>query len=120
MAARHDRWGTNGLSVSGGTTITATIRASIVEAVGVSDGKIEELTARPTDATAVASAEVFRGEFPGKRELIVEAALRNLVHMIVSNRWLDTPEKIEGYCNRVGVDLANYALGMREEAQTLN
>ena len=98
----------------------ATIRARIAEALGVSDGKIEELTARLTDATAVASAEVFSGEFPGKRELIVEAALRNLAHMIASNRWLDTPEKIEGYCNRVGMDLANHALGMCEEAQTPN
>ena len=98
----------------------ATVRATIAEAVGVSDGKIEELTARLTDATAAASAEIFSEEFPGKPELVVEAAMRNLAHMIANNRWLDTPEKVEAYCSRVGMDLANYALGMRAEAQTLN
>ena len=46
--------------------------------------------------------------------------MRNLAHMIANNPWLDTPEKVEGYCNQVGMDLANYALGMREEQQTLN
>jgi hypothetical protein len=98
----------------------ATIRASIAEAIGVSGGKIEELTARLTDATEAASAEIFGEEFPGGRELIVEAAIRNLANMIANNRWLDTPEKVEAYCSQVGMDLANYALGMREEQQTLN
>jgi hypothetical protein len=41
--------------------------------------------------------------------------MRNLAHMIANNPWLDTREKVEGYCNQVGMDLANYALGMREE-----
>ena len=41
--------------------------------------------------------------------------MRNLAHMIANNPWLDTPGKVEGYCNQVGMDLANYALGMREE-----
>ena len=86
----------------------ATVRASM--AISVPGGKIEELTARLTDATETASAEVFGEEFPGGRELIVEAT------MIANNPWLDTPEKVEGYCNQVGMDLANYALGMREEA----
>ena len=98
----------------------ATVRASIAEAISVPGGKIEELTARLTDATEAASAEIFGGEFPGGRELIVEATMRNLAHMIANNPWLDTPEKVEGYCNQVGMDLANYALGMREEQQTLN
>ena len=53
---------------------------------------------------------------PLGRELIVEAAIRNLANMIANNRWLDTPEKVEAYCNHIGMDLANYALGMREEA----
>ena len=92
------------------------IRAAIAEAIGVPGGKIEELTARLTDATEAASAEIFGEEFPGGRELIVEASMRNLAHMIANNPWLDTPEKVEGYCNQVGMDLANYALGMREEA----
>ena len=98
----------------------ATVRASIAEAISVPGGKIEELTARLTDATETASAEIFGAEFPGERELIVEATMRNLAHMIANNPWLDTPEKVEGYCNQVGMDLANYALGMREEQQTLN
>ena len=92
------------------------IRATIAEAIGISSGKIEELTARLTDATETASAEIFGVEFPGERELIVEATMRNLANMIANNRWLDTPEKVEDYCNQVGMDLANYALGMREEA----
>jgi hypothetical protein len=46
--------------------------------------------------------------------------MRNLANMIANNRWLDTPEKVEAYCNQVGMDLANYALGMREEPQPLN
>ena len=98
----------------------ANIRATIAEAIGVSSGKIEELTARLTDATETASAEIFGEEFPGERELIVEATMRNLAHMIANNPWLDTPEKVEGYCNHIGMDLACYALGMREEQQTLN
>jgi hypothetical protein len=57
---------------------------------------------------------------PGERELIVEAIIRNLANMIANNRWLDTPEKVEAYCNQVGMDLANYALAMREDPQTLN
>jgi hypothetical protein len=97
----------------------ATVRASIAEAIGVPGGKIEELTARLTDATS-ASAEIFGEEFPGGRELIVEATMRNLASMIANNPWLDTPEKVEAYCNQVGMDLANYALGMRKEQQTLN
>jgi hypothetical protein len=92
------------------------IRATIAEAISVSSGKIEELTARLTDATEAASAEIFGKEFPGGRELIVEATMRNLAHVIANNPWLDTPEKVEAYCNQVGMDLANYALGMREEA----
>jgi hypothetical protein len=92
------------------------IRATIAEAIGVSSGKIEELTAKLTYATEAASAEIFGEEFPGGRELIVEATMRNLAHMIANNPWLDTPQKVEGYCNQVGMDLANYALGMREEA----
>ena len=90
------------------------IRANIAEAIGVPGGKIEELTARLTDATEAASAEIFGDEFPGGRELIVEATMRNLANMIANNRWLDTPEKVEAYCNQVGMDLANYALGIRE------
>jgi hypothetical protein len=43
-----------------------------------------------------------------------------LANMIANNRWLDTPEKVEAYCNQVGMDLANYALGMRKDSQTLN
>ena len=96
------------------------IRASIAEAIDVSGGKIEELTAKLTDATEAASAEIFGEEFPGGRELIVEATMRNLANMIANNPWLDTPEKVEAYCNQVGMDLANYALGMRKEQQTLN
>ena len=92
------------------------IRATIAEAIGVSSGKIEELTARLTDATETASAEIFGAEFPGERELIVEATMRNLAHMIANNPWLDTPQRVEGYCNQVGMELASYALGMREEA----
>ena len=38
--------------------------------------------------------------------------------MIANNRWLDTPAKVEAYCNQVGMDLANYALGIREDPQT--
>jgi hypothetical protein len=87
---------------------------------GVSGGKIEELTARLADATKAASAEIFGGELPGERELIVEATMRNLANMIANNRWLDTPEKVEAYCNQVGMDLANFALRMREEPQPLN
>jgi hypothetical protein len=98
----------------------ATIRTCIAEAIGVSDGKIEELTARLTDATAAVSAEMFGEEIPGQRELIVEATIRNLAQMIANNRWLDTPDKVEAYCNRIGMDLAAYALKMREELQTLN
>jgi hypothetical protein len=98
----------------------ANIRVTIAEAIGVSYGKIEELTARLTDATETASAEIFGEEFAGERELIVEATMRNLANMIANNRWLDTPEKVEGYCNHIGMDLACYALGMREEQQTLN
>ena len=30
---------------------------------------------------------------------------------------LDTPEKVEAYCNQVGMDLANYALGMRRNTK---
>jgi hypothetical protein len=59
---RHERWGADGLltlSVSGGTTTMATVRASIAEAIGVSGGKIEQLTARLADATEAASAEIF-------------------------------------------------------------
>ena len=41
------------------------IRAAIAEAIGVSSGKIEELTAKLTDATEAASAEIFGEEFPG-------------------------------------------------------
>ena len=93
----------------------ATVRASIAEAIGVSGGKIEELTARLADATEAAGAEIFGEELPGERELIVEATMRNLANMIANNRWLDTPEKVEAYCNQVGMDLANYALGMRED-----
>ena len=37
----------------------ATVRASIAEAISVSGGKIEELTARLADATEAASAEIF-------------------------------------------------------------
>ena len=96
------------------------IRANTAEAIGVPGGKIEELTARLTDATEAASAEIFGDEFPGGRELIVEATMRNLANMIANNRWLETPEKVEAYCNQVGMDLANYALGMRGEQQTLN
>ena len=92
------------------------IRATIAEAIGVSSGKIEELTARLNDAAEAANVEIFGEEFPGGRELIVEATMRNLAHMIANNPWLDTPQKVEGYCNQVGMDLANYALGMREEA----
>ena len=92
------------------------IRATIAEAIGISSGKIEELTARLTDATETASAEIFGEEFPGERELIVEATMRNLAHMIANNPWLDTPQRVEGYCNQVGMELASYALGMREEA----
>ena len=92
----------------------ATVRACIAEAISAPGGKIEELTARLTDATEAASAEIFGEEFPGGRELIVEAAMRNLANMIANNRWLETPEKVEAYCNQVGMDLANYALGMRE------
>ena len=98
----------------------ATVRASIAEAISVSGGKIEELTARLADATEAASAEIFGEALPGERELIVEATIRNLANMIANNRWLDTPEKVEAYCNRVGMDLTNYALGMREDPQTLN
>ena len=54
------------------------IRATIAEAIGVSSGQIEELTARLTDATEAASAEIFGAEFPGGRELIVEVSMRNL------------------------------------------
>ena len=97
-----------------------TVRAIIAEAIGVSGGKIEELTARLTDATEAASAEIFGEEFPGGRELIAEATMRNLAKMIANNRWLDTPEKVEAYCNQVGMDLANYALKMRKEQQTRN
>ena len=97
----------------------ATVRASIAEAISVSGGKIEELTARLADATEAASAEIFGEALPGERELIVEATIRNLANMI-ANWWLDTPEKVEAYCNQVGMDLANYALGMREDPQTLN
>ena len=73
----------------------ATIRTCIAEAIGVSDGKIEELTARLTDATAAVSAEMFGEEIPGQRELIVEATIRNLAQMIANNRWLDTPDKVD-------------------------
>ena len=66
------------------------------------------------------SAEIFGEELPGERELIVEATMRNLANMIANNRWLDTPEKVEAYCNQSGMDLANYALGMRKDLQTLN
>ena len=121
--AQYEGWGADGLltlSVSGGTTTMATVRASIAEAIGVSGGKIEQLTARLADATEAASAEIFGAELPGERELIVEATMRNLANMIANNRWLDTPEKVEAYCNQVGMDLANYALGMREDPQTLN
>ena len=93
----------------------ANIRVTIAEAIGVRGGKIEELTARLTDATEAASAEIFGEELPGGRELIVEATMRNLANMIANNQWLDTPEKVEAYCNHIGMDLANYALGMREE-----
>ena len=89
----------------------ATVRASIAEAIGVSGDKIEELTARLADATEAASAEIFGEELPGERELIVEATMRNLANMIANNQWLDTPEKVEAYCNQVGMDLATYALG---------
>ena len=78
----------------------ATVRASIAEAIDVSGGKIEELTARLTEATEAASAEIFGEEFPGGRELIVEAAMRNLANMIANNWWLNTPEKVEAYCNQ--------------------
>ena len=98
----------------------ANIRVTIAEAIGVRGGKIEELTARLTDATEAASAETFGEEFPGGRELIVEAAMRNLANMIANNQWLATPEKVEAYCNHIGMDLACYALGVREEQQTLN
>ena len=98
----------------------AIVRASIAEAIGVSGGKIEELTARLADATEAASAEIFGEALPGERDLIVEATMRNLANMIANNRWLDTPEKVEAYCNQVGMDLANYALGMRKDSQTLN
>ena len=64
----------------------ATVRASAAQAIGVPAGKIEELTARLTDATEAASAEIFGEEFPGGRELIVEAAIRNLANMIANNR----------------------------------
>ena len=94
----------------------ANIRVTIAEAISVSYGKIEELTARLADATETASAEIFGEEFPGERELIVEATMRNLAHMIANNPWLDTPQRVEGYCNQVGMELASYALGMREEA----
>jgi hypothetical protein len=40
--------------------------------------------------------------------------------MIANNWWLDTPDKVKAYCNQVGMDLANYALGMREDPKTLN
>jgi hypothetical protein len=56
----------------------ATVRASIAEAISAPGGKIEELTARLTDATEAASAEIFGAEFPGGRELIVEVSMRNL------------------------------------------
>ena len=120
--ARHEGWGADGLllSVSGGTTTMATVRASIAEAIAVSGGKIEELTARLADATEAASAEILGEELPGEREQIVEATIRNLANMIANNPWLDTPEKVEAYCNQVGMDLANYALGMREDPQPLN
>jgi hypothetical protein len=98
----------------------ATVRASIAEAISVSGGKIEELTARLADATEAASAEIFGEALPGERELIVEATMRNLANMIANNRWLDSQEKVEAYCNQVGMDLANYALGMREDPQPLN
>jgi hypothetical protein len=42
--------------------------------------------------------------------------MRNLANMIANNQWLDMPEKVDAYCNHIGMDLANYALGMREEA----
>jgi hypothetical protein len=45
--------------------------------------------------------------------------MRNLANMIANNRWFDPPGKVEAYCNRVGMNLANYALGMRKEQQTL-
>ena len=97
--ARHEDKGADGLltlSVSGGTTNMATVRASIAEAIGVSGGKIEELTARLADATEAAHAEIFGEELPGERELIVEATMRNLANMIANNRWLDTPGEGRG------------------------
>ena len=42
----------------------ATVRASIAEAIGVSGGKIEELTARLADATEAASAEISARSCP--------------------------------------------------------
>jgi hypothetical protein len=62
----------------------AIVRASIAEAIGVSGGKIEELTARLADATEAASAEILGEELPGERELIVEATIRNLANMIAN------------------------------------
>ena len=67
------------------------IRATIAEAIGVSSGKIEELTARLTDATETASAEIFGEEFPGERELIVEATMRNLAHWGTEDGGLPQP-----------------------------
>ena len=43
----------------------ATVRASIAEAIGVSGGKIEELTARLADATEAASAEIDAAKAKG-------------------------------------------------------
>ena len=97
-----------------------TIRASIAETISVFGGQIEELTARLSDATQALSAEIFGEELPGERGLIVAATIRNLANMIANNQWLDTPEKVEAYCNQVVMDLANYSLAMREEHQTLN
>jgi len=48
---------------------------------------------------------------------MASAPPNNLANMIANNRWLDTPEKVEAYCNQVGMDLANYALGMRRNTK---
>jgi hypothetical protein len=37
--------------------------------------------------------------------------------MVASNETLDTPQKVESYCRRIGFDLASYALTIRGEGR---
>jgi hypothetical protein len=84
----------------------ATVRASIAEAIGVSGGKIEELTARLADATEAASAEIdaakAKGIYKGRpvTRSIAHASCRCARKEWASLRSLRPSDANAGTCTR--------------------